>query len=320
MVVYLDVAFLLNFIIDLILLRLTAFFARRTVSSRRLILGALVGAGYTVFLFFPPLSFLYTFAIKLLFSMVIICIVFGFHRWTAFLWNLTLFYFVSFLIGGGILALHFFLQGKMEMLSGVALVQTQGVFHPVTFSLLAVGIPLIVWLAVRTYHGIGRSKRMARYKARVLIEMNQQNVTCEGLVDTGNKLYEPLTRVPVMIIEMEQVKDLLPSSFVDKVREGVNVMEDHDFFTGLDADWANTFRVIPFRGVMGKMDFLLAFRPDGVWIHMEDHVYSPEKVLVGINPEKLASHGDYQAIIHPDLVHEQHLVSDHQSIQQMGEV
>lgn len=309
MIVYLDVIFVLNFIIDFLLLYLTARFAGSNVIVPRLLAGSIIGALYTVLLFFPPLSFLYTFVIKLLFSVVMIMVTFGFRRWLYLLRHLALFYFVSFIAGGGMFALHYFWQDSISILSGVALIQTKGVVHPVTITVILLGIPLVWWISRNSHRMIGNAKRLGQLLGSVRIEVAGRSLDCIGLVDTGNRLYEPITRIPVMIIELACIKEVLPPEVVRIAEQGVNLAENWDNYENLEANWLSRIRLVPFRGVAKKTDFLLAVRPDRIEVKINDQVFSPHKILIGLNPEMLSTDRRYQAIIHPDIVTEQHLKS-----------
>lgn len=304
MVIYLDLVFLMNFVIDFMLLKLTATLSRRRVSHLRIAAGSLFGAGYTVLLFFPPLSFLYTFIIKFMFSLSMILIVFGYHRLLLLFKQLALFYFVSFIAGGGVFAAHYFLQSNVQILSGLIMTQTGGPVHPVTLGLLVTVLPLVYWLTRSSDRWIGRFKKSSHYMGRVTIHLNDQSVSCEGLVDTGNRLYEPMTRIPVMILEYGVIEGLLPRVIIQKINEPTMLTGGEDFFESLNDEWIRRIRLIPYRSVGNQLDFLIALRPDHVQIQLHQQIFETDQILIGLSAGKLASGGEYQAIIHPDMVTE----------------
>ena len=103
--VYVDVLFIINFIINLILLKITLFFMKSSASLSRLITASAVGSVYAVFMFFPDIGFLYILPFKLMVSVVMIKIItprskiFKLTKFTA------VFYLVSFTFAGVLLAL-----------------------------------------------------------------------------------------------------------------------------------------------------------------------------------------------------------------------
>src|SRR5690606_29600602 len=112
MVVYADMVFLLNLCIDYLLLWLTAVIRRQKVSPWRILLAALLGAGYAVFYLWPHFSIFYSLTAKIFFACMMIWIAFGFVSPIAYLRNIGVFTLSSFVIGGGMFALHYIVTGK----------------------------------------------------------------------------------------------------------------------------------------------------------------------------------------------------------------
>ena len=73
-VVYIDSLFLLNFIINMIILKLTDVFSSSRTKTFRICLASSVGALYAVCMFFPKISFLYILPFKMLVSVFIVYI------------------------------------------------------------------------------------------------------------------------------------------------------------------------------------------------------------------------------------------------------
>ncbi|WMT42444.1 sigma-E processing peptidase SpoIIGA [Paenibacillus sp. D2_2] len=100
LVVYIDLIFLLNLLIDASLLLVTAWMRKQKFVFWRLLASAAFGAAYVVMMFLPELSFLYTFLVKFLFSVVMLWIAFGFKSLQSYLRNLGAFYVINFVAAG----------------------------------------------------------------------------------------------------------------------------------------------------------------------------------------------------------------------------
>ncbi|MDT2294998.1 sigma-E processing peptidase SpoIIGA [Paenibacillus larvae] len=51
------------------------------------------------------------------------------------------------------------------------------------------------------FNGAKRKEEISVHLAQVEVRIGESVMVCTGLVDTGNQLYDPLTRTPVMVME-----------------------------------------------------------------------------------------------------------------------
>lgn len=243
-----------------------------------------------------------------------ILIVFGFHRLYVFMRRLLVFYMVAFVLGGGLLGIHYFLQSDSEVLSGIVFTHSGGVGTPVTWGFLAVCFPVIWWLSSKGLNQMKETNRKAALYGDIQVILNGQCIHCKGLIDTGNQLYEPITRIPVTILDLECIRDYIPSQLYQTVKQQEDLSSSSAFMQMEDI-WLQRIRMIPYRSVSRGMDLLLAIRPDLIKIHANGLSYETSRVLIGLNPVPLSSDGSYQAIIHPSLTHDEFLspIQDHAS-------
>lgn len=303
MILYIDLIFLSNFLIDGALLLSTAWVRKLSVPFWRIAVSAAFGALYVVMMLFPPLSFLFTLLLKCLFAFIMMLIAFGFGSLQYLLRNLGVFYLLNFAAAGGILGIHFFMQTSGEVMNGIWFGRTGGFGFTVKigFYLIAVGLVSTIWLYKTVFSGAKQRAVTAGYIADVRVEIDGTIVACKGLLDTGNQLYDPLTRTPVMVVEAAQWKAILPESWLDKLKRKeadrvIGSLETEDFV------WRDRLRLVPFRGINGGTQFMLALKPDKVVIDYGERRMEATKVLIALDAGKLCADGSYQAIIHPMLV------------------
>ncbi|MEF3305547.1 sigma-E processing peptidase SpoIIGA [Paenibacillus sp. GYB003] len=303
MVVYLDLIFLANLLIDGAILSVTARIRHIRPSPWRLFASAVLGASYVVMMLMPSLSFMFTFAVKCLFSLAMIAIAFGFGGLQTFLRNLGTFYLVNFAVAGGMFGIHYFMRSPGQVMNGILVTSSGGLAHRIDVGLLFVllTVPPLVWMFKSVFVSAKRRKELTHYLAEVRIRIDDFESVCTGLIDTGNRLYDPLTRTPVMVIEAAQWNGVLPDSWLNRIKRS----EVDQLVAGIADDtfvWQDRLRLIPYRGVNRGTQFMLAVKPDKVVIvHNEAEIVN-EKVLVGLDGGKLCADGSYQAIIHPTLV------------------
>src|SRR5690625_5404281 len=106
---------MLNFLLDMMLLFLTQALARENIRKKRIIFGAMVASLIVPLSFYFPESFLTSTAGKLMYSILIIYCSFGYKSFHRMVKLLFLFYFISFSIGGGLIAIHFLFQQPVSI-------------------------------------------------------------------------------------------------------------------------------------------------------------------------------------------------------------
>ena len=185
LVVYIDLIFLMNLLIDASLLLVTAWMRKQKVVLWRLALSAVVGAMYVVMMFLPELSFLYTFLVKFLFSVVMLWVAFGFGSLQNYLRNMGAFYIVNFAAAGGILGVHYLLQDSGEIWSGIWYSASGGLSFSLKIGVLFI---LVCFFAVlygfkRVIDARQRQERIRSFLADLEVRVGDTAITCTGLID-----------------------------------------------------------------------------------------------------------------------------------------
>jgi len=320
MVIYLDIILLLNLAINTLLIWFTAYFRKETVIWWRIVVAAAFGSTYIAFFFFPSFAGMYQWFGKLLFSILMLLISFPYRRFLAFLQTLCIFYFMAFVFGGGVFGLEYLLSTRSEIVNGILITHNDGfgVGTKPTFLIVASGFVLVYFLSRKSYQAIQEPRKIEAFLVEVVVKVSGESVLCRGLVDTGNQLHEPITRIPVMVMEHQLLQHMLPAAISSLVKEESAKLESMDAcLDSLSAEWQARIRLIPFRSVSRGMDFMVAIKPDAVTIVQNGLRFETERVLIGLNPIALAADGKYQAIVHPALIeHEEPRVEN--SLEQEG--
>ncbi|QKG84762.1 sigma-E processing peptidase SpoIIGA [Kroppenstedtia pulmonis] len=294
MVVYADAVFLLNLCIDFLLLWLTTVIRRQRTSFWRILSAAFLGACFALAHLFQSLLPLTTLLGKLIFSLVMVWVAMGFKGPVSFLRNLGVFYLISFITGGGMFALHYFLSGNPELTGGVIATDSSGWGISVSWIFILLAFPM-VWLYARAgLQTLEERQGVNRYLTKVRIQLEESRLECTGLIDTGNQLRDPITRTPVMMVELREMEEVLPREIVTMVKTQNWLNKSADL-----GGWALRIRLVPFRGAASKGGILLAIKPDRVDVWQKNKWYQTEQVLIGLDQGQLSSDGTYHAILHP---------------------
>lgn len=296
MVVYAEYVFLENFIMNFIILSLTAKFGRTTTTKLKLVLSSSIGALYAFVIFFPSLHFMFSIFMKIACSMLIIVVAFTPYRFKEFFKLTGVFYLITLVFGGAGFALFYFTS-----FNGIV---SNGVFYITNISLknimLASGLGYILINFCWSYIQKQLSKDKVYMTLR--IEMNGDTVELKGLVDTGNSLTDPITKYPVIIVEYDAILKLFPDNIKEVFR--VSKSPNYNDIAVLinDALWMTRLRVIPYQALGTENGMLVGFKPDSVYIEKDAEIKSVKDIIIAIYSKKLSKNGDYKALLHPDLV------------------
>lgn len=131
------------------------------------------------------------------------------------------------------------------------------------------------------------------------IDWDGKHVKLNALLDTGNRLADPFTKIPVVIIELNQVKDLLPIE-VARLIEDFNWESENRW--DLPTFWLERIRVVPFQGLGQEHGALLGFRPDQITIIRKNEAIISKNVVVAFYNRALSPSNMFQALIPPTVL------------------
>jgi stage II sporulation protein GA (sporulation sigma-E factor processing peptidase) len=134
----------------------------------------------------------------------------------------------------------------------------------------------------------------------VRIRWDDREIKVSALLDTGNRLLEPLTRAPVVVLEISQVKSYLPDelySIAEKIQQG-----EFDFEEGLSDIWRERFRILPFQSIGAAHGLLAGFKADWIKVVRGEVEVETRNAVVALYPRILSPEGEFHALISPDLL------------------
>ncbi len=275
-VVYLDSLFLLNWVLDYLLLLATAKVTGRPFSRVRLALAAGLGAGYAAALFLPGLGFLGQPPVKVGAGVLMVLIAYGQERR---LFRLTLVFFaLACALGGGIFMIGLLGGGAVVMENGVPCTR----LDVKVLLLSAAGCYGVFSLVFRkaAAHSPGREL------VKVEVRLGEARVKLTALLDTGNTLTGP-GGGRVMVADWLAVKPVLPPFLTrEMVQNPVEAMEAAGSRGG-------RLHLLPYQAVGVERGLLLAVRTDEVSVEGERE----KGMLVALSPTPVSDGGGYQAVL-----------------------
>src|SRR5699024_150463 len=112
----------------------------------------------------------------------------------------------------------------------------------------------------------------------IAIPMIGSTNTTRGFLDSGNKLLDPLTNNPVIIVEEAFLQSYFNPEEWDLFKHACMV---HDL-TLLPNDIRKSVQIVPFQGVQGVQDMLYTIQPKNITIINKSYKYEIDNVLIGV--------------------------------------
>lgn len=284
-VIYIDVLLCVNLLINYVILILEAKFLNLRIKRKRLILSALTGSFYSIFIFFDQINLLLSLFIKLLMSITIILIAYGFINIRSFVKSIVTFYFINFIFGGIIFCIWYFISPKGIFIKN-------GIVYFDISPILLILSTVVIYFSIKIYQYFLGESDLHDSVCDLEILNKGRIVKLFAKVDTGNSLKEPFSNKPVIVAEYESLKDILPPEVKNYIQDNVEDWTAKGKKTSL-------LRVIPYSTVSGE-GLLPAFIPEKVTIRYKNKTYIKETFLA-ISKRNLFL-GDYKALVPPDLI------------------
>lgn len=312
MTIYIEIVLIENLCMNYIILFATGFILKVKLHHIRMILSALIGGIYAILGYMQVFQIYSNMLLKILLSICMVYIAFFPKGIKALLKHLIMFYLVSFVFGGCAFALLYFVKPEdIFMINGVYIGT-----YPVKIALLGgiVGF-IITYIAFKVVKSrIG--KKSILYDIEIKIgenEMKQKNLEDKGvkehqkgdsikmkaMLDTGNGLKDPITGVPVIVVEKERLSGFLPEEILNHTEDIIK------------GDWSNLeenlgyrarFRIIPFQSIGKQNGMLLGFKVDEVKVMNDIQEIINHNVIVGLYNQSLSKANTYSALIGLDML------------------
>ena len=194
--IYLDIYFLINYLFDFISLLTVSLILKRRIKLYRILLGSFRGSISIITLFIRMNSF-GLLILKILLSIFIILITFNYKDKKYFFNNIYYFYIIEIILGGFI----FLLKNNISN-------------NNILYILLGL---LFIIIFIKNITSL---KNNYNKYLNIRININNKEYIFNAFLDTGNKLIDPILKLPVIIVNKDLFNIngnyLVPYKTIDK--------------------------------------------------------------------------------------------------------
>lgn len=286
-IVYIDMLFLLNLLMDTITIYSTSLILRRSISVTRLFFAAALLSVYSCAVFFPYISILYSVLGKAAILTIATILAFPSHNFEQVIKSVFILFSISAMFGGTMLALIFATDFGTSLGAAVSNgelyldIKASTLLLAVTVSYICVYI--ISYIKRRS---IDQSANIVKLEISLFLKTIHLN----ALLDTGCSLRDPLFGRPAIILNSASAQKLLPSKIFMQLKQNSTAPI-------LD-EYASRYCVLPYCSIDNKKGFLHGFVPDKVVL---DNKYISDCVIALSNSE-LSHESQIDAIFNPSIL------------------
>lgn len=258
---YIDVLFLVNFLMDYILLLIARRILKCSATHGNICLGALFGALLTCIV--VALRIPYAFVKFILFhgfiNIVMIIIGLKVREIRKCIKAFLTLYISGFLVGGVFEFAYQYVGAYIEVGS--------------LFLVLAIAC---YYIASGVLSLLMKMLHFGKYYCQVILYLGENQCKTQAIVDTGNHLRDSMTGKAVSVIGRETAEKLLKNNLPDKIR------------------------FIPYHSIGKQNGVIPIFTLDRMCIEGEEKEWI-ERPLIGISDTKISENGEYDMILNPEV-------------------
>ena len=259
MTIYVDVVLMENLIMNYIILLATGLVLKLKIKHIRLLFGSLLGAIYSIVTYTGILKIYSNFILKIILSIIIVYIAYNPQTVKKLSKELLFFYLISFVFGGAAFALIYIVKPQDILMKNGLFLGT----YPLKTIILATIIAFFIIVTAFTIIRKKLTKKDIIYKIEVKI--NNKLIQAEALIDTGNMLKEPITNLPVVVIEHTLLYDCIPKEILNHLEDIIGG-DFEKIPEEIRNQYISRLKLIPFSSLGKQNGMLIGIKPEYIKI------------------------------------------------------
>lgn len=292
MTIYLDVVLIENLCMNYIILFATGYILKIEIKHIRLIISALLGGIYSVAAYLQILEIYSNILLKIILSIVMVYIGYNSKNIKQIIKQLLFFYLITFVFGGCAFALLYFIKPEQILMRNGVYIGT----YPLKIVILGGIVGFTITVIAFKYAKMKINKKNMFCELEIYFENKKINTI--ALIDTGNMLKDPITSMPVIVVEKSVLKNVLPDIIIDNLNKIIGGDVPKEVYEDKNLNYITKFRVIPFSSIGKENGLLLGFKSNKIKISTQEEGQKViENVIVGIYDHSLSKKNNYFALV-----------------------
>ena len=280
-VIYLDVFFGINLVMDLVVLYCTKKICKFSATFLRILLSATLGALWSVLAVIAPkgIKGIVHICTYVLISTLMIRICAGKSDIKDIIKGVAVLYAVTFGLAGGIYMVYYYTYAGY-WIREVLLADKKLLF----FTAVSLGLLALIYIQIRRLGIYGE------HQCIVELTLLGSSVRLKGYIDTGNVLTDPLFKKPVSVVYAQALSQGENGGIIDIILNDIEV---------------NTkvkYHMVPYRSLGCENGLLEVITVDTMYIYRGKKVYKQENALIGLSRSALSSDNEFDVLVNSAVI------------------
>lgn len=290
MTIYVDVLFLENLILNCIILYATSIISKARIKHLRIIGASAIGAIYVIIYYLFRIPIYTNVLAKLMLAVCMVYIVFKPRKGKDLFKYVIIFFLVSFVFGGASLGVIYIVN------SNNVTIENGMILGAYSIKTIMLGIVIAFIVSILAFRLVKNKFTKKDMFCDIKIKLNGKEIETKAMIDTGNLLKEPITNIPVVVVENTVLEGVLPKEILENT-ENILGGDIENIPKEIKNRYLSKLKVIPFSSLGKQNGMLLGIKADSLKVINIEEEKIIDKAIIGIYNKQLARRGDYKALL-----------------------
>ena len=280
---YIEFIIFQEFVIDFILLFITGSLFYKKINFKRIIVASFVGVIYSLAVYLIDREFLSNYIVKFLVSVLMLTIAHSPKGFLGYVRFILCFYILSILIMGIVIISYYFFSSRL------------------TIILLFIAIFIAYSIFKLIFYEIRKNKSEKDYFRDIIICLDGNCVELVGFIDTGNEMFDALSKRPVIIANIDYIKSLFRTEVFNEIKKAYE--NSTDFLIDLMFRKLHNynFRLLKYKTINSNDEYMIGVIPSKTIVKYKGNERCVD-CIIGIYPKALSDENKFQALLYKKIL------------------
>lgn len=282
MEVYIEYVVIDNLVINTLILLCVKSTLRLKSKWYQILLSACLGTVVACVLPLLNLANIYQILIKILLGLIMVLILARYLKFKEYLFSFLLFIGYTVLLGGACLATLMLFGTSLEALSA------GGYDSSLPLGIIFLIVSMYVYIVIIATRYLSRKRNLIPFLREVMLVMGEKTFKFHAFIDSGNKLIDSKTGLPVVIVSLKGLEKYFTKQQIE------NLILQNGKESGFKGVHTTAFSTLS-----GDAKKMIVFEADKLVIISKDKEYTTNRFIVGVTYRKFNDAVNYDMLLSP---------------------